>query len=88
LEIDRKFSINNLQKILQQRQSAGLIKSPADSFYLKSISQNKQPEIFKQLSKEMNILNEMMKPDQRDLSLPSEWRLQKKRKKKSKGMRM
>ncbi|MDE3181777.1 MAG: relaxase/mobilization nuclease domain-containing protein [Bacteroidota bacterium] len=87
-EIDRKFSLNNLQKILLQQQSARLIKSPVDSFYSKSISQNKQPKINKQVSKEMHILNEMMKPDQRDQSMPSEWRLQKKRKKKSKRMHL
>ena len=87
-QIDRKFSINNLQKVLEQQQSTRLIKSPVDSFYSKSISQNKQPEINKQLSKEMNILNELMKPEQRDQSLPTEWRLQKKRKKKSKRMHL
>ncbi|MDE3183723.1 MAG: relaxase/mobilization nuclease domain-containing protein [Bacteroidota bacterium] len=87
-EIDRKFSINNLQKILLQQQSARFIKSPVGSLYSKSISQNKQPEINKQVSKEMHILNEMMKPGQRDQSMPSEWRLQKKRKKKSKRMHL
>lgn len=87
-EIDRKFSINNLQKILLQQQSARLIKSPVDILYSKSISQHKQPEINMQLSKEMHILNEMMKPDQRDQLMPYEWRLQKKRKKKSKRMHL
>ena len=87
-EIDRKFSINNLQKILLQQQSARLIKSPVDSLYSKSSSENKQPKINKQVSKEMHILNEMMKPDQIDQSMPSEWRLQKKRKKKSKRMHL
>ena len=87
-EIDRKFSINNLQKNLQQRQAERLFKSPADSFYSKSISQNKQPELNKQVSKDMNILNELIKPEQKDQSLPSEWRLQKKRKKKSKRMHL
>jgi len=87
-EIDRKFSINNLLKILQQQQAERLFKSPADSFYSKSISQKQQPEINKQLNKDMNILNELMKPEQRDQLLPPEWRLQKKRKKKSKGMRI
>ena len=87
-QIDRKFSINNLQKILAMQKFARLSYSPADSFYSKSISQKQQPEINKQLSKDMNILNELMKPEQRDQLLPSEWRLQKKRKKKSKRMHL
>ncbi len=86
--IDRKFSINNLQKILQQRHSEKLTISPQDSFYSKSISQNKQPGLNKQVSKDMNILNELIKPEQKDQPLPSEWRLQKKRKKKSKRMHL
>ena len=87
-EIDRNFSINNLQKILQQRQVERLFNSPADSFYSKSISQNKQPELNMQVRKDMNILNELIKPEQKDQSLPSEWRLPKKRKKKSKRMHL
>jgi hypothetical protein len=87
-EIDRKFSINNLRKILQKQQSARLIKSPVDSLYSKSIFQNKQPEIDKQLSKDLNILNELIKPEQKDQSLPVEWRLHEKRKKKSKRMHL
>ena len=51
-EIDRKFSINNLQKILQQQQSERLIKSPGDSFYSKSISERKESEINKPLNKD------------------------------------
>ena len=87
-EIDRKFSINNLQKILLHQQSAKLIKSPADSLYSKSISQTQQPEINKQLNKDTNILNELIKPEQKDQSLPTEWSLQNKRKKKSKRMHL
>ena len=87
-EIDRKFSINNLQKILQQHQSQKLFKSSGELWYSKSVSENKELDINKQLTKEMHILNEMMKPDQRDQSMPSEWRLQKKRKKKSKRMHL
>jgi len=87
-EIDRKFSINNLQKILLQQQSARLIKSPADSFYSKSISQKQQPEMNKQLNKDVNILNELIQPEQQDQSLAAEWRLQRKRNKKSKRMHL
>jgi len=87
-EIDRKFSINNLRKMLQQQQAERLIKSPADSWYSKSISQKLQPEINKQLNKDLNILNELIQPEQKDQSLPAEWQLQKKRKKKSKRMHL
>ncbi len=87
-EIDRKFSINNLQRILQTQQSKRVHSSPADSFSPKSISQNRQRETNKRLGKDMNILNELMKPEQRDQSLPSRWKLQKKRKKKSRGMHL
>ena len=87
-EIDRKFSINNLQKILKQQQAERLFKSPADSFYSKSISQKQQPEINEQLNIDLNILNELIKPEQQDQSLAADWRLQQKRKKKSKRMHL
>ena len=87
-EIDRKFSLNNLQKILLQQQSARLIKSPVGSLYSKSISQNKELEFKKPLKKDLKILNELIKPEQKDQSLPAEWRLQQKRKKKSKRMHL
>jgi hypothetical protein len=87
-EIDRKFSINNLQKIFLQQQSARFIKSPVGSFDSKSISHNKELEIKKPLKKDLTILNELIQPDQRDQSMPNEWRLQKKRKKKSKRMHL
>ncbi len=41
-EIDRKFSINNLQKIFQQQQVERLTKSLDKSVYSKSISQTQQ----------------------------------------------
>jgi hypothetical protein len=87
-EIDRNLSINNLQKILQQQQAARLVISPVGSLYSKNISQKQQPEINKQLNKDMNILNELIKPEQQDQSLSAEWRLQQKRKKKSKRMHL
>jgi len=74
-EIDRKFSINNLQKILLQHQSARFIKSPVDPLYSKSISENKELEINKAFTKDLNILNELIKPEQRDQLLRPEWSL-------------
>ncbi len=73
---------------MQQRQSERLIKSPGDSFYSKSISERKEFEINKPLNKDLNILNELIKPEQNDQSLPTEWSLQNKRKKKSKRMHL
>ncbi|HUZ61071.1 MAG TPA: relaxase/mobilization nuclease domain-containing protein [Hanamia sp.] len=87
-EIDRKFSLNNLQKILQRQEAETLIKSPRDLWYSKSSSENMKLEINKSLNKELRILNELIRPEQKDQSMPSEWRLQKKRKKKSKRMHL
>lgn len=87
-EIDRRFSISNLQKILQLQQSEKLNQSPSALFYSKSIPGNKQPEINKQASKDINILDELLKPEQRDQELPSAWRFEKKKKKKSMGQHL
>ena len=84
-EIDRRFSVNNLQKILQQQQSKKLIQSPSALLYSKSIPGNKQSEINKHASKDINILDELLKPEQRDQALHPDWRFEKKRKKKLKG---
>lgn len=50
------------------------------------ISQNKTQETNKEQSKEKSLLDQFMKPEQASQALPFEWRLQKKRKKKSKGL--
>jgi len=85
-EIDRKFSVNNLQKILQRQQAEKLFKSPQDLWYSKSVSENKKLEINKSLNKELRILNELIRPEQNDQSLAPDWRLRKTRKKKSRGL--
>ena len=41
-EIDRKFSINNLQKILDRQQAEKLFKSPQDLWNSKNVSENKK----------------------------------------------
>ncbi|MGN6605375.1 MAG: relaxase/mobilization nuclease domain-containing protein [Ginsengibacter sp.] len=85
-EIDRKFSINNLQKILQRQQTQKLFTSPQDLWYSKNVFENKKLEINKSLNKELRILNELTKPEQNDQSSPPDWRLRKTRKKKSRGL--
>jgi hypothetical protein len=56
-------------------------------WYSKSAFENKKMEINKPLKKEEDILHELMKPEQKDQSLPPDWRLRKTRKKKSRGLR-
>ena len=85
-EIDRKFSINSLQKILQRQQAEKLFTSPQDLWYSKNVSENKKLEINKSLNKELRILNELIRPEQNDQSLAPDWRLRKIRKKKSRGL--
>ncbi len=87
-EIDRKFSINNLQKIIDQQQSEKIIQSPASLFYSKTTPRNKQPEIEKHTGKYTNILDELLKPELSDQSLHQGWRFEKKRKKKSMGQHL
>ncbi|HEU5053052.1 MAG TPA: relaxase/mobilization nuclease domain-containing protein [Hanamia sp.] len=86
-EIDRKFSINNLRKILQREQAEKLFKSPQYLWYSKNVSENKKLEINKSLNKELRMLNELIRPEQNDQSLVPDWRLRKTRKKKSRGLR-
>ena len=85
-EIDRKFSINNLQKILHRQQAEKLLKSPQDLWNSKNVSENKKLEINKSLNKELRILNELIRPEQKDQALAPDWRLRKTRKKKSRGL--
>lgn len=86
-EIDRKFSINNLQKILQRKQAEKLFTSPQDLWNSKNVFEIKKLEINKSLNKDLRILNELIRPEQKDQSLPPDWRLRKIRKKKSRGLR-
>lgn len=87
-EIDRKFSVNNLQKILQRQQAEKLFTSPGALRYSKNVSEDRELEINKPLNKELRILHELIRPEQKDQSIPPDWRLQKKRKKKSKRMHL
>jgi len=85
-EIDRRFSVNNLQKILQRQQAEKLFTSPGALRYSKNVSEDRELEINKSLNKELRILNELIRPEQKDQSLAPDWRLRKTRKKKSRGL--
>lgn len=86
-EIDRKFSIGNLQKIIGQQQVQSLLKSPPNSSVSKLLSQKKNLEINMSKSESKSIVEQLMKPEQSDQLLPNQWRLDKKKKKK-KGLNL
>jgi hypothetical protein len=87
-EIDRKFSINNLKRTIQQQAEKPLLQ-PSISRWKKldfdhELSQNK----LQQSSKE-NIVEQLLKPEEFSQQLPPQWTLEKKRKKKkSKGLHL
>lgn len=85
-EIDRKCSVKNIQKAIYDQKIKGLLQSPVDQKYSKILFQNSQPGMNKPITKERSLLVQIMKPEQRDTALSSEWRLEKKKKKKSKRM--
>lgn len=86
-EIDRKFSIGNLQKIIRQQQIQSLLKSPSNSSVSKLLSQKTNLEINNHKSESKSIVEQLMKPEKSDQLLPHQWRLDKKKKKK-KGLNL
>ncbi len=81
-EIDRKFSVINLQKTIQQMQSVKNLKpgnSPLSSLLVKRKHHHLNPK-----SNTRNIADLLMKPEQNNDLLPHQWRLEKKPKKKAK----
>ncbi|MDP4286186.1 MAG: relaxase/mobilization nuclease domain-containing protein [Bacteroidota bacterium] len=81
-EIDRKFSISNLEKIIQQQQLRGLFRSPATLSSTKMASQNKQPQLDNIKNENKNILDQLTRREQTDQSLSNCVELEKKNKKK------
>ena len=81
-EIDRKFSVTNLEKTIHQQQLKGLLKSPDPLSYSKMFSQNKKPQINEQVTKDNNILDQLTRREQADQSLSNYVELEKKNKKK------
>jgi hypothetical protein len=80
-EIDRKFSVGNLQKIIQQQEKKSLLDRPSGSS--NSILQKKNFEIKKDQNQGKNIINDLLKPEHSDQLLPHQWRFDKTYKKKS-----
>lgn len=87
-EIDRKFSIRNLEKAIQQLQLNSRVKNSWILSDSKKISENRQLEIHKHLDKNLNILNELIKPQEFKQSVAAEWNSEKRKKKKSKGLHL
>ena len=87
-EIDRKFSINNLQRTMEQQVQKPLLHSSIshreklDFEY--ELSQNKN-----QKSNTENIIEQLFKPEESNYQLPPQWSFEKKnKKKKSKGLHL
>ena len=79
-EIDRNFSIRNLQNAINQQQLKSLLHPPVDTSKL--LSQNKKFEITKEESESKNIIDLLIKPEHSNQLLPYQWRLDKNHKKK------
>ena len=82
-EIDRKFSVKNLEKLIQQLQFLKELKS-GNTLSSKLLLKHTHPEI-RQADNNKNLLDILMKPEENNESLPYQWRLEKKPKKKSRG---
>ena len=87
-EIDRKFSVNNLEKTIHQQKIKNLLKLTTAS-YPKLLSKNRRPETAKHIGQNKNIIEQLLKPVPNDQSLPHQWLLEKKhKKKKPKGLHL
>src|ERR1035437_633416 len=75
-EIDRNFSLGNLEQSIQQMQSAKELK-PGNNISSKLLLKHTHPEI-KQPDNNKNILDVLMKPEENNESLPYQWRIEKK----------
>jgi hypothetical protein len=82
-EIDRKFSLGNLEKSIQQLQFLKELK-PGNNISSKLLLKNTDPEI-KQVDYSKNILDILIKPEENNELIPYQLRLEKRPKKKSKG---
>ena len=82
-EIDRKFSVKNLEKAIGQQELNTSIKpSTASSNLNRNTKENIVTENKKLLGKDANILLPLINPQETNQSLPYQWKLGKKRKKK------
>ena len=85
-EIDRKFSINNLQRTIEQQTQKDLLRQhlfPKTKPDFDNNSENK-----KEQNKTENIVEQLLKPEEKYQPLPHQWSFEKKQKKKKKGMHL
>ncbi|MDQ2719448.1 MAG: relaxase/mobilization nuclease domain-containing protein [Bacteroidota bacterium] len=85
-EIDRKFSINNLHRTIQQQTEKHLLRqhfSPKTKLQFDDNSENK-----KEQNRTANIVEQLLKPEEIYQQLPHEWSFEKKPKKKSRGLHL
>ena len=87
-EIDRKFSIKNLERTIQQQKLQNLLKPSRTISQSKSLSEDKRQAIGKHKGHNKSILEELMKPVKTDQSVPHHFLLQKHRQKKSRGLHL
>ena len=81
-EIDRKFSIGNLHKVIHQQQVINLLKQPANSAGSKLLSKHLRTEIKMDKKQDKSVIEELIKAEKNDLQLPHQWRFDKQQKKK------
>ncbi|MEJ7823151.1 MAG: hypothetical protein WKF85_12565, partial [Chitinophagaceae bacterium] len=85
-EIDRKFSINNLKRTIEQQTQKQLLRqhfSPKTKPDFDNNVENK-----KEQKKSENIVEQLLKPEEIYQQLPNQWSFGKKQKKKRKEMHL
>ena len=87
-EIDRKFSVKNLQKTIHQQQIHEQLKQKAFVSKSKLLYKNEQPDIKKERGHNKTIIDQLIRPEQNHHQLPLQLLLPKKPKKKSKRLHL
>ena len=87
-EIDRKFSIKNLERTIQQQKLQNLLKPSRTISQSKSLSEDKRQAIGKHKEHNKSILGELMNPVKNDQSIPHHFLLKKHTQRKSRGLHL
>ncbi len=87
-EIDRKFSVLNLQKEIYNHQLSQHQHFYGSTYFSKSPSQSKSFELNKEFKKQKTLLDELMKPEKRATNIASDFKTNKPKKKKSRGLHL
>ncbi len=85
-EIDRKFSINNLKRTIEQQTQKQLLRQHFSSKTKHDFDNNVENK--KEQKKSENIVEQLLKPEEIYQQLPNQWSFGKKQKKKRKGMHL